>query len=152
MSLFSKVNVCLILIAMVFALAPTATYASAFIKFDGIGEKIPGMRVTDKTTVREVAVFAARHAGVDESCISLSWRGQKVWQDGKGNYKAEAKGGLNVQRRTEGKRTLGSYSMLWDEATQVNKWDSSDMEFDGVYNVKIVELGCTFPPHNVDGR
>ena len=109
MSLFSKINVCLILIAMVFALAPTATYAAAYIKFDGISaKKMPRMRVTDKTTVHEVAVFAARHAGVDVGCINLSWRGQEVWQDGKGNYKAEAKGGLNVQRRTEGKRTLGS--------------------------------------------
>jgi hypothetical protein len=112
MSLFSKVNVSLILIAMVFALAPTATYAAAYIKFDGIGGKMPRMRVTDKTTVHEVAVFAARHAGVDVGCINLSWRGQEVWQDGQGNYKAEAKGGLNVQRRTEGKRTLGSYKML----------------------------------------
>jgi hypothetical protein len=66
MSLFSKVNVRLILIAMVFALAPTATYAAAYIKFDGISaKKMPGMRVTNKTTVHEVAVFAARHAGVD---------------------------------------------------------------------------------------
>ena len=112
MSLFSKVNVSLILIAMVFALAPTATYAAAYIKFDGISaKKMPRMRVTDKTTVHEVAVFAARHAGVDVGCINLSWRGQEVWQDGQGNYKAEAKGGLNVQRRTEGKRTLGSYSL-----------------------------------------
>ncbi len=81
MSLFSKVNVCFILIAMVFALAPTATYAAAFIKIGDIkGEiKMPRMRVTDKTTVHEVAVFAARHAGVDVGCISLSWRGQKLW-------------------------------------------------------------------------
>jgi len=79
MSLFSKVNVCLILIAMVFALVPTATYAAAYIKFDGIGGKIPEMRVTEKTTVNEVAVFAARHAGVDVGCISLSWRGQEIW-------------------------------------------------------------------------
>ena len=113
MSLFSKINVCFILITMVFALAPTATYASAFVKLVDIkGEiKMPRMRVTDETTVHEVAVFAARHAGVDVGCISLSWRGQEVWQDGQGNYKAEAKGGLNVQRRTEGKRTLGSYSL-----------------------------------------
>ena len=118
------------MIAMVFALAPTATYAAAYIKFDGLSAKImPRMRVTDETTVHEVAVYAARHAGVDVGCISLSWREQEVWQNGKGNYKAEAKGGLNVQRRTEGKRTLGSYSMLWDEATQVNKWDHDLKEF-----------------------
>jgi len=100
--------------AMVFALAPTATYAAAFIKLGDIkGEiKMPRMRVTEKTTVHEVAVYAARQAGVDVGCISLSWRGQEVWQNGKGNYKVEAKGGLNVQRRTEGKRTLGSYKML----------------------------------------
>ena len=79
MSLFSKINVCLILIAMVFALAPTATYAAAYIKFDGISaKKMPRMRVTDKTTVHEVAVFAARHAGVDVDRISLSWRGKEL--------------------------------------------------------------------------
>ena len=128
MSLFTKINVRLILIAMVFALAPTATYAAAYIKFDGISaKKMPKMRVTDETTVHEVAVFAARHAGVDESCISLSWRGQKVWQDGKGNYKAEAKGGLNVQRRTEGKRTLGSYSMLLGEASDPSVIPQNEM-------------------------
>ena len=95
MSLFSKVNVCPVLIAMVFALAPVATYASAFVKLGDIkGDiKMPRMRVTEKTTVHEVAVYAARHAGVDVGCISLSWREQEVWQNGKGNYKAEAKGG-----------------------------------------------------------
>ena len=83
MSLFSKINVCLILIAMVFALAPTATYAAAYIKFDGISaKKMPRMRVTDKTTVHEVAVFAARNAGVDVGCINLSWRGQEIYAGG----------------------------------------------------------------------
>ena len=91
MSLFSKINVCLILIAMVFALAPTATYAAAYIKFDGIGGKIPGMRVTDKTTVHEVAVFAARHAGVDVGCISLNWTGAAA---------AEQLGNQSVKRST----------------------------------------------------
>jgi len=128
MSLFSKVNVCLILIAMVFALVPAATYAAAYIKFDGISaKKMPRMRVTDETTVHEVAVFAARHAGVDVGCINLSWRGQEVWQDGQGNYKAEAKGGLNVQRRTEGKRTLGSYSMLLGEASDPSVIPQNEM-------------------------
>ena len=90
MSLFSKVNVCLILIAMVFALAPVATYAAAYIKFDGISaKKMPRMRVTDKTKVHEVAVFAARHAGVDVDRISVSWRGKEL----------------------NGRRTLGSYSV-----------------------------------------
>ena len=94
MSLFSKVNVRLILIAMVFALAPTTAYAPAYVKFDGIGGKIPGMRVTDKTTVHEVAVFAARHAGIDVDRISLSWRGREL----------------------NGRRTLTSYTMP-DEVT-----------------------------------
>ena len=96
MSLFSKVNVSLILIAMVFALAPAATYASAFVKLGDIkGEiKMPRMRVTEKTTVHEVAVFAARHAGVDVDRISLSWRGKEL----------------------NGRRTLTSYSMP-DEVT-----------------------------------
>ena len=85
------------------------------------------MRVTDETTVHEVAVFAARHAGVDVGCINLSWRGQEVWQDGQGNYKAEAKGGLNVQRRTEGKRTLGSYSMLLGEASDPSVIPQNEM-------------------------
>ena len=77
MSLFSKVNVSLILMAMVFALAPTATYAAAFIKLGDIkGEiKMPRMRVTEKTTVHEVAVFVARQAGVNVDRISLSYRG-----------------------------------------------------------------------------
>jgi hypothetical protein len=62
---------------MVFALAPTATYASAFVKLGDIkGEiKMPGMRLTDKTTVHEVAVFVARQAGVNVDRISLSYRG-----------------------------------------------------------------------------
>jgi len=77
MSLISKVNACLILIAMVFALAPVATYASAFVKLGDIkGEiKMPRMRVTDKTTVHEVAAFVARQAGVNVDRISLSYRG-----------------------------------------------------------------------------
>ena len=55
---------------------------------------MPRMRVTEKTTVHDVAAFAARHAGVDVDRISLSWRG---WE-------------LN------GRRTLTSYSMP-DEVT-----------------------------------
>ena len=94
MSLISKVNACLILIAMVFALAPAATYASAFVKLGDISAKMPGIRVTDKTTVHQVAVFAARHAGVDVDRISLSWRGREL----------------------NGRRTLTSYSMP-DEVT-----------------------------------
>ena len=94
----------IILIAMVFALAPTATYAAAYIKFDGISSKMPGMRVTDKTTVREVAVFAARHADVEVDSISLSWRGRELWG----------------QRGTEGQRTLGSYSMPGEATFQMN--------------------------------
>ena len=94
MSLFSKVNVRLILIAMLFALAPAATYASAFVKLGDISGKVSGMDVTDATTVHEVAVFAARRAGVDVDRISLSWRGRKL----------------------DGRRTLTSYSMP-DEVT-----------------------------------
>ena len=119
MSLFSKINVCLILIAMVFALAPTTSYAAAYIKFDGISaKKMPRMRVTDKTTVHEVAVFVARHTGVNVDCINLSWRGRDLWgpiKDGEGQAKHRG------QRRTEGwrweetdgleQRTLGSYSL-----------------------------------------
>ena len=90
MSLLSKVNMCLLMIAMVFAMAPVATYAAAYIKLDGISaKKIPRMRVTDKTKVHEVAVFAARHAGVDVDRISVSWRGKEL----------------------NGRRTLGSYSV-----------------------------------------
>ena len=95
---------------MVFALAPIATYAAAYIKFDGISaKKMPRMRVTDKTTVHEVAVFAARHAGVDVGCINLSWRGQELWG----------------QRRTEGKRRLGSYSMLFTDEDQQSKLNTA---------------------------
>ena len=98
MSLFSKVNVCLILIAMVFALVPAATYAAAYIKFDGISaKKMPRMRVTDETTVHEVAVFAARHAGVDVDRISLSWRGREL----------------------NGRRALGSYRMPGEATFQM---------------------------------
>ena len=94
MSLFSKVNVRLILIAMVFALAPTTAYAPAYVRIGDISAKMPGMRVTDKTTVHEVAVFAARHAGIDVDRISLSWRGREL----------------------NGRRTLTSYTMP-DEVT-----------------------------------
>jgi len=99
MSLFSKVNVSLILMAMVFALVPTVAYAPAFIKFGDIkGEiKMPGMHVTDKTTVHEVAVFAARHAGVDVDRISLSWRGREL----------------------NGRRALGSYRMPGEATFQM---------------------------------
>ena len=104
MSLFSKVNVRLNLIAMVFALAPTATYAAAYIKIGDVSAKMPGMRVTDKTTVHEVAVFAARHAGVDVDRIGLSWRGQEL----------------------NGRRTLGSYSVPDSEVTFQMKISGTD--------------------------
>ena len=106
MSLFTKINVRLILIAMVFALAPTATYAAAYIKFDGISaKKMPRMRVTDETTVHEVAVFAARHAGVDVGCINLSWRGRVLWR-------------ANGDGMAGGQRLLGSYNMLGEANVQ----------------------------------
>ena len=103
MSLFSKVNVSLVLISMVFALAPTATYAAAYIKFDGIGGKIPRMRVTDKTTVHEVAVFAARHVGVDVGCISLSWMGGKYSGATAAEQYGQTTSGMHLPR-TEGQR------------------------------------------------
>jgi hypothetical protein len=87
MSLFPKVIVRPILIAMVLALTPAAAYAAAFIKFDGIEAEMP---VTDATTVQEVAVFVARHTGVDVDRISLSWRGKEL---------------------NGGRRTLGSYGV-----------------------------------------
>ena len=91
--------------AMVFALAPTATYARG-LSFNGWGLlaeiKIPEMRVTKKTTVHEVAVFVARNAGVDVDCISLSWRGGDLW----GSVKAEGKVRTEGQRRAEGRVLL----------------------------------------------
>ena len=78
MPLFSKVNVCFILIAMAFSVAPAATYAAAFVKLGDIKGEVIKMPVTDKTTVREVAKFAARQAGVDVDQISVSWRGKEL--------------------------------------------------------------------------
>lgn len=100
MSLFPKVIMRSILIAMALALAPAAAHAAVFIKIEGIdGESLSattrGMRVTDATTVHEVAVFAARLAGVDVELVSLSWRGREL----------------------DGRRTLGSYRVPDREVT-----------------------------------
>ena len=123
MSLFSKVNVRLILIAMVFALAPAATYAAAYIKFDGLSaKKMPRMRVTDKTTVHEVAVFAARHANVEVDSISLSWRGQELWG----------------QRRSEGKRLLINHFWTTSDAA-----DTATERYSKSYRFALEQPGET---------
>jgi hypothetical protein len=134
MSLLSKVNMCLIMIAMAFAMAPTATYAAAYIKFDGIGGKIPGMRVTDKTTVHEVAVFAARYAGVDVGCISLNWIGAAA---------AEQLGNQSVKRSTGAPRRTKGPRVYSDPATRGTADDLiGNMRGDSDNLIAVVIITC----------